>query len=73
MNSFVHFAFLFAVVACTAYAVLDDTLSEDVIASYVEAFEQYQTKFNKHYDTKAEYDKRLRAYAVCWHQFFQDK
>ena len=65
MNSFSFFAFLFAVVACTACAVASDTLSEEVIASYVEAFEKYQINFDKHYDTPEEYDKRLRAYAVC--------
>jgi len=39
-------------------------VSEDVVASYVDAFEKYQVKFDKHYDTKEEYDRRLRAYAT---------
>ena len=57
-----------ALVACSVYAAV----SEDVVASYVDAFEKYQVKFDKHYDTKEEYDRRLRAYAVCFLFFFQD-
>jgi len=49
-----------ALVACSVYAAV----SEDVVASYIDAFERYQVNFDKHYDTKEEYDRRLRAYAT---------
>lgn len=61
MNSFVFVCL--AVVLCTAIA--DVVPTDDVVASYAEAFQKYQVKFNKHYDTQEEYNKRLRAYAVC--------
>ena len=61
MNCFVSCFVCFILLACSVYAAL----SNDVVASYVDAFEKYQVRFNKHYNTKGEYDRRLRAYAVC--------
>ena len=65
MNSFVGVFVCFALVASIVHAI-GAILSNDVVASYTKAFENYQVKFNKFYDTKEEYDKRLRAYAVCF-------
>jgi len=63
MNSSIRcFAFL-AVVVCTVLAYTEN-LPEDVVASYADAFEKYQVKFNKHYTSKKEYSIRLRAYAT---------
>jgi len=63
MNSFVKFCLFLAIGACVVYA-LNAELSDNDVAKYVDAFNQYQIKFNKHYDTKEEYNKRLRAYAI---------
>jgi len=52
-----------AVVISTVLAA-DIVLTDDAVASYAEAFEKYQVKFGKHYETKEEYDEHLRAYAT---------
>lgn len=44
---------------------VDVTLTDEVVAGYVDAFERYQVTFDKHYATPEEYRLRLRAYAVC--------
>jgi len=50
--------------AVSAVCAADTALSDDVVASYAEAFEKYQVKFEKHYNSKEEYDIHLRAYAT---------
>ena len=52
------------VCSCSAHA-LKSVLDADLVASYEEAFEKYQVRFNKHYDSNEEYTERLYAYAVC--------
>ena len=44
---------------------VDVTLTDELVAGYVDAFERYQVAFDKHYATPEEYRLRLRAYAVC--------
>jgi len=71
MNCFVRvvLCFVVAAVACVVYAadkeVRASELSDALVDSYKQAFEAYQVKFDKHYETQEEYEKRLRAYAVC--------
>jgi len=60
---FVKYLVFLAVVIFTVNAV-DVILSDDAVARYVDAFEKYQIKFNKHYATKEQYDIHLRAYAA---------
>ncbi len=64
MNSFVRCVACLALLACAVHAARR-YVSDDVAASYKDAFEVYQINFDKHYDTKEEYNRRLRAYAVC--------
>jgi len=52
-----------AVVVSTVYAA-NIVLSDDVVASYSDAYEKYLVKYNKHYGTKEEHDKHLLAYAT---------
>jgi len=59
MNYFVGVFVCFAAVVCAVHAITDE-----VIASYVPAFERYQINFDKHYPSQEEYNKRLRAYAM---------
>ncbi len=63
MNRYICGFVCFVVVACAVHAV-DKVLTDEVVQSYVEAFERYQVKFNKHYNTKEDYEKHLRAYAA---------
>jgi len=62
MNCFVCVFVCLAVAVCAVHAE-DLVLTDDIIASYAEAFQNYQVKFNKHYDSQEEKDKRLRVYA----------
>ena len=64
MNFFVRALACLAVVACAVHGASQE-LSDDVVASYADAYQKYMVKFDKHYGTKEEYDKHLRAYAVC--------
>jgi len=61
--NFCKFCVVFAIGACVVSA-LEAALTDDVVSSYADAFNKYQIKFNKHYGTKEEYNKRLRAYAT---------
>ena len=70
MISFSRFCALLVLGVCAAHA-LGDGLSDDVVSSYANAFAQYQINFDKHYGTQEEYNKRLRAYAVCFFSFFR--
>jgi len=63
MNSFVRCVACLALIACAVHAARR-YVSDDVAASYKDAFEVYQINFDKHYDTKEEYNRRLRAYAT---------
>ena len=63
MNRFIFGFVCFVVVACAVHAD-ERALSEDLVQSYADAFERYQVKFDKHYATQEEYNKRLRAYAA---------
>ena len=63
MNRFVFVFVCFAVVACAVHAATKRVVSDEVVQSYADAFERYQVKFNKHYTSQEERDKRLRAYA----------
>ena len=69
MNSFVRVFICLAVVGCAVHAASRE-LSDDVVASYADAYQRYVVKFDKHYNSKEEYDKHLRAYAVCFCFFF---
>jgi len=75
MNSFVCVFVCLAVAVCAVHAE-DVVPTDDVVASYAEAFQKYLVKFNKHYDSQEEYNKRLRAYATSmenvkiWNQEF---
>jgi len=60
--NFIRSLVCFAALAYAVYAVTEE-LSDQVVASYADAYEKYVIKFNKAYSTKEEYDKHLRAYA----------